>query len=231
MGRAPEGHPLAGRISRSRWLCLHGQRIRSRGPVHHQRPRGLLRPAHQNPESPSYFRDLFNAQRGNADAADRLRTNNQHVGSESRALGSNVTGAASEFAPPLWLTQEFVKMARPGRVTADRFHHQALPNDVSSVNIPKIATGTSAAVQTTQNSALSQTDLTSAALSSGIVTIGGSQVVAQQLLDQAQGFDQVVLQDLAADWAKQVGTQAISGTGLSGQLRGYLAPSSTNLQT
>ena len=122
-------------------------------------------------------------------------------------------------------------MARPGRVTADRFHHQALPNDVSSVNIPKIATGTSAAVQTTQNSALSQTDLTSAALSSGIVTIGGSQVVAQQLLDQAQGFDQVVLQDLAADWAKQVGTQAISGTGLSGQLRGYLAPSSTNLQT
>jgi HK97 family phage major capsid protein len=104
---------------------------------------------------------------------------------------------------------------------------------VSSVNIPRISSGTTAAVQTTQNTALSQTDLTTAALSSGISTIGGKQVVSQQMIDQSGGvpFDQVVLQDLAADWAKQLGTQAISGTGLSGQLRGYLAPSSTNVQT
>lgn len=189
---------------------------------------------HQGEGSPSYFRDMIHAQRGDANAADRLRTNNRERGLETRALGNTgaAGGSGGEFAPPAWIVDAFVKLARPGRVTADRFHHEMLPSGVSSVNLPRVASGTTAAIQSTQNTALSQTDLTTAALTSGISTIGGKQIVSQQLLDQsAIPFDKVVLEDLAADWAKQLGTQAISGTGAGGQLRGYLTPASTNIQT
>ncbi len=197
-------------------------------------PDATYRAPTADPAGPSFFKDLIFAQRGSADAADRLRTNNREMGSESRALGNTngVGGSGGEFAPPAWLLSEFVALARPGRVFADRFHHEVLPSGVSSVNIPRISTGTTTAPQTTQNTVLSQTDLTTAALSSSIVTIGGKQLVSQQLLDQSGiPFDQIILKDLSADWAKQLGTQAITGTGAAGQLRGYLTPASTNVQT
>lgn len=92
---------------------------------------------------------------------------------------------------------------------------------IASVNLPRVLTGTTAAIQTTQNTALSQTDMTTGAVSSGIVTIGGKQVVALQLLEQSGiPFDEVVLQDLAADYARQFDVQVISGTNANGQLNG-----------
>ncbi len=189
---------------------------------------------HRGESSHSFFRDLHNAQLGDWNAAERLQRNNQEVGLESRALGNTgaTGGSGGEFAPPAWLVDDFIKLARPGRVTADLFHREDLPPDVSTVNLPRVLTGTTTAVQSTQNSALSQTDMTTAALSAGVVTIGGKQVVSQQLLDQSgTQFDRVILEDLAADYARQFGTQVLTGTGTSGQLRGFLTPSSTNLQT
>ncbi len=56
--------------------------------------------------------------------------------------------------------------------------------------------------------------------------------MAQQLLDQSgTRFDRVVLEDLAADYARQLGTQVLTGSGASGQLRGSFTPASTNVQT
>jgi len=189
---------------------------------------------HPGPNSPSFFRDLIHARSGDANAADRLRRNNAETGMETRALGNtNATGGSGgEFAPPGFLVDEYVRLARPGRVTADRFKHGLLPPGVSSVNIPKVATGTTVAVQSTQNTALSQTDLATNSLSSPIVTHGGKQVVSRQLLDQsAIPFDRVVLEDLAADHARSLGTAAISGSGTAGQLRGFLTPASTSVNT
>ena len=134
--------------------------------------------------------------------------------------------------PPAYLLEDWVRLARPGRVTADLFHKQPLPPNVSSVQLPKVSTGTTTAPQTTQNTALSQTDLTTAFLSSGITTIAGKQVVSQQLIDQSGiPFDKVVMEDLASDYARQIGIQVLIGTGAGGQLRGYLTPASTNVVT
>ncbi len=189
---------------------------------------------HPGAGSPSYFKDLIYSQRGDANAADRLRRNNQEQGMESRALGNTggTGGSGAEFAPPAYLVQDFIKLARPGRVTADLFHHEDLPAGVSSVNLPRVLTGTTTAVQSTQNTTLAQTDATTAMLTSGITTIGGKQVVSQQLMDQsAIPFDRVILEDLAADYAKQLGTMVLTGTGTGGQLKGYLTPASTNVVT
>lgn len=206
---------------------LGGGRFYTSGPTTYTDP-------HENPSGPSFFKDLIHAQRGSADAADRLRTNNAERGLESRALGNTgaAGGSAGEFAPPAWLVESFVELARPARVFANQVHHEELPQGVSSVNLPRIATGSSAAIQASQNTALSQTDMTTAALSAGISTCGGKQVVSQQLLDQsAIPFDQVILKDLSQDWARALDVQALSGSGASGQLRGYLTPASTNVQT
>lgn len=189
---------------------------------------------HRGATSPSYFADLVHSQRGDADAADRLRTNNREVGLESRALGNTTGtgGSGGEFAPPGWLIEDWVRLARPGRVTADLFHHEDLPPGISTVNLPKMLSGTATAPQTTQNTTLANVDATTGALSSTIVTIGGKQVVSQQLLDQAPGsFDRIILEDLAADYARQLGLQVLTGTGTAGSLKGYLTPTSSNVVT
>jgi HK97 family phage major capsid protein len=171
----------------------------------------------------SYFTDLYRAQhKQDREAEARLRRSDAQV-TEKRALGNTnaVQGSGGEFAPPLWLVDEYVKLARPGRIGADLFTKAELPAGVSSVNIPRVATGTTVAPQTTQNTALSQTDLTTNSLSSNIVTIGGKQVVSLQLLEQsAIPFDMVILQDLALAYAGQLDVQALTGLGTSGSLRG-----------
>ncbi len=186
------------------------------------------------PDGSSFFADLIHARRGDRNAADRLARNNSERGLESRALGNtNATGGSGGvFSPPAWLVDEFVKLARPARVTADLFHREPLPMGVASINIPRISGGTAVAVQTTQNTTVAATDITTAALSSNVTTIAGKQVVSRQMLDQSGiPFDRVILQDLAADYARQVGAQAILGTGVTGQLRGYLTPTSPNVVT
>jgi len=189
---------------------------------------------HAGPHSHSFFKDLIHARSGDANAADRLRRNNAENGLETRALGNTngTGGSGGEFAPPGFLVDEYVKLACPGRVVADRFRHEMLPPGVSSINVPRVATGTTVAIQSTQNTALAQTDVTTASLSSGIVTHGGKQVVSRQLLDQsAVPFDRVILEDLAADHARALGTDVITGSGTGGQLRGYLTPASTSVNT
>ena len=189
----------------------------------------------RSPRSPSYFKDLVNAKRGDADAADRLRRNNVETGYESRALGNTggTGGSGGEFAPPAYLVSDFVAIARSGSVTANLFTQEDLPVGVSSVNIPKVSSGTTVAPQSTQNTVLSSTDITTTQLSSGITTLGGKIVVSRQLLDQSPGdiFDRMIMADLAADHARALGVQALTGTGTGGSLRGYLTPASTSVIT
>jgi HK97 family phage major capsid protein len=179
-----------------------------------------------DPASPSFFRDL---------AAFQLNTNIGTVTlSEARGRLSaaqetragdmtSVAGAGGEFAPPLWQVEDFIALARGGRVTADLCQTETLPAGVSSINLPKVATGVTAAVQATQNSALSDTAMTTTSVSSGITTVGGKQIVSMQLLQQSGiPFDRVILQDLAKAYAVQVDTQVLYGTNANGQVRGLV---------
>jgi len=173
----------------------------------------------------SFFGDLVASKRGDFDAAQRLQRNNSEMALERRALGNTggTGGSGGEFAPPAWLESEFVALARAARVTADRLTKRPLPAGVSSVNIPKVTGGTATAVQTTQNTTVAAVDPTTSALTSGITTIAGKVVVSLQLLQQSPvALDQMLLGDLAADYARTLDLQVISGTGAGGQLLGLL---------
>jgi HK97 family phage major capsid protein len=137
------------------------------------------------------------------EARDRLSRNTREV-NEARAL-TTVAGAGGEFAPPAWLINQFVTLARAARPTADRVMNQALPMGISSVNVPKLLTGTATAQQATQNTAVQNTDATTSSVTAAIVTIAGGQTVSQQLLDQSGvNIDEILLQDLAMDYAAKV---------------------------
>jgi HK97 family phage major capsid protein len=184
-------------------------------------------------DQPSFFKDLRNSKLGDWAAAERLNRNEQARGMESRAGDLTSTGATSggSFAPPDWILSEWIGLARAGRITADQLNKQVLPSGVSSVNLPKISGGSSVAVQATQNSSVSDTAVQTTSVSAGITTIAGKQIVALQLLNQSVDFDHVILGDLAADYARQLCTQVISGSGSSGQLRGLLNGASVGATT
>lgn len=177
-------------------------------------------------DSPSFISDLYNSRQGDYEAAKRLQRNQSEREVQTRALGNTGAsgGSGGEWAPPLWLIDEAVAVARAGRVAADRMTREPLPAGVSVVNIPKLSTGTATAVQTTQNTLVASVDPTTTYLSSGISTVAGSNVLSLQLVQQSAGpgFDKVVLMDLAADLARTVDRQVLSGTGTGGQVLGLL---------
>jgi HK97 family phage major capsid protein len=176
----------------------------------------------------SYFKDLFRSkERGDSEATARLARNDKQV-AEARALTTG-NGAGGELVPPLWLTQDFVRYARPARITANLVPNLPLPAGTNSINIPKIQTGTQTALQTTQNSQVQVTDLSTTEISSSVFTIAGGQTISLQLLEQSPvNMDGLVLQDLAAAYAVNLNSLVLSGTGASGQPTGILTLSGTN---
>lgn len=159
----------------------------------------------------SYFRDLFNAQSmGRRDAIERLTRNDRFVAEQQRAL-TTVDGAGGDFVPPLWLISQFVELARAGRVVADQIAQQQLPPGTDTISLPRLATGTATAEQSTQNTAVQNTDATTGSVSAAVTTIAGQQVISQQLLDQSPiNMDDILLRDLAADYAIKLDTFVIN---------------------
>ncbi|MFI0825720.1 phage major capsid protein [Streptomyces roseolus] len=166
----------------------------------------------------SYFRDLFRAQmKGDTSSIERLARNDREVadrmeriargaeaaldGLEARAL-STTDGAGGEFVPPLWMINDYIALARGGRVIADQVRPMALPPGTDSISLPRVATGTAVAKQAAQNTPVQNTDATTGSVTASVATIAGQQVVSQQLLDQSPiNMDQILLADLAADYA------------------------------
>jgi HK97 family phage major capsid protein len=179
----------------------------------------------------SYFRDMWNArQNGDTAAMDRLKRNNAARAEERSSVGiTTVNGAGGEFVPPLWLEQQFIRLARPARITGNLVPTQPLPAGTDSINIPKVATGTTVAQQATQNQAISQTDLTTTSVNSPVITLAGAQVLSLQLIEQSPlNVDDIVLADLAAAYAQAYNSQILSGAGGAGNLTGIMTLAGTN---
>jgi HK97 family phage major capsid protein len=181
----------------------------------------------------SYFKDLHLARnKGDRDALDRLQRNDRmRTEAEKRAL-TTTNGAGGEFVPPQWLENEFVRLARPGRITANLTPTFDLPAGTDSLNIPKVNTGTAVAQQTSQNTGVQQTDLTTGSISSPVVTIAGGQTISLQLLEQSPlNIDELILGDLASAYAVSLNAQVLAAAGGAGNLTGLTKLSGTNAIT
>lgn len=164
----------------------------------------------------SFIADAVAVATGTAtpDAAERIARHSRETGVEARAVG---TGAFAGLTVPTYLTDLAAPAARAGRPFADICNRHQLPASGMSVEISRITTGTSAGVQATEASTVSETDADDTLLSVPIRTIAGQQTISIQALDRSTGVDELIVTDLTAAYATALDSQIINGSGASGQ--------------
>jgi len=167
----------------------------------------------------SFVKDVFNAQvRGDFNASERLARHTREESIERRDVGtSNFAG----LVVPQYLVDLAAPFARAGRPTADfATAKHTLPAAGMSLEISRMTTGTSTAVQETQNTAVSETDADDTLLSIPVRTIAGQQDLSRQAIERGTGIDTFVIADLIRSWHTTVDAQVLNGTGSNGQFKG-----------
>jgi HK97 family phage major capsid protein len=171
----------------------------------------------------SFVADVVARLEGDFDASQRLgrhmseeRVERGHY-LESRAVG---TGAYAGLTVPQYLTDLVALPARAMRPLADICTNRTLPGAGMSVNISRITTGASAAVQATENTNASETDQDDTLLTVPVVTISGRQTVSRQAVERGTGIDDVILGDLVNAYHTTLDSQLLNGSGGSGEHQG-----------
>lgn len=189
----------------------------------------------------SYFRDLALGSNGDNQSSARLQRHaaemrvelprrEQRVrarmadGLEYRNDPSRLQGQGGFGSPPLWLLDAAATAPRPGRVLGALIPHFPLPDGVSSVNLPRLTTGTQTSVPQ-DLAAVASRDIADALVTSPAAPIAGQGDVALQLLEQSPPgahLDHAIFKDLSADYDAQLEALLINGTGTNGQFFGLL---------
>ena len=176
----------------------------------------------------SWFADLVKAKMSaDSAAAERLARQSEI---STRDLTST-DGAGGEFVPPTYMQADFLELARAGRPFANAVMGANLPPNTDSLNIPKLSTGTATAAQS-DGGAVQETDAQTGNVSVPVRTVAGQQDVSRQLFDRSiPGVDQVLLADLASDYATKLDVQTLTGDGNAPNAKGVTAASGTSAVT
>jgi HK97 family phage major capsid protein len=154
----------------------------------------------------SFFRDLCYRHTGNTGAEQRVARHAQ----EQRAM-TTASGSGVGLVPPQYIQDQIALYARAGRVTADRFNRLPLPDTGVSFNIPRVTTGTATAVQSSEAGAVNDSSPVTDDITLAVNTVAGKVDMSRQLADRSSPqADQLIAQDLAADFAKQLDTQVLN---------------------
>lgn len=153
-------------------------------------------------------------------AAERLARHHREEQVErgallTRAVGS---GAFTGLVVPQYLTDEYapaVAALRPFATHCCNVH--PLPPEGMTVNISRITTATSVALQSSENSAVSNTDIDDTILTENVQTAAGQQTVSRQAVERGTGIDDVTMSDLFRRYATTLDSTLINQatTGLS----------------
>ncbi|WP_460067379.1 phage major capsid protein [Streptomyces sp. YKOK-I1] len=110
-----------------------------------------------------------------------------------RAVG---TGAFAGLTVPQYLTDLYAPATAALRPFADVCNRHPLPEAGMSVNISRVTTASSAAVQASENTAVSETNMDDTLLTVNVQTAAGQQTVSRQAIDRGTGIEDVTMQDL-----------------------------------
>ena len=175
------------------------------------------------PESgTSFVRDAFNAQfRSDYAAQERLARHMREEEVERRDVG---TPQFEGLVIPQYLVDLAAPLARAGRPFADFVTNKmTLPPSGMTLNISRMTTGSSTAVQVTQNDAVSETDVDDTLLTVNVRTIAGQQDISRQAIERGTGIDAFVVADLIKSWHTTLDGQILNGAGTSGTIKGLRA--------
>ena len=178
----------------------------------------------------SFVKDAFAAKFSNDYAAqERLARHTKEEEVERRSVG---TGNFAGLVIPQYLVDLAAPLARAGRPTADfATNKMLLPAAGMTLNISRMTTGTSTAVQAAENDAVSNTNADDTLLTVNVRTIAGQQDISKQAIERGTGIDQFIIQDLIRGWHTTLDNQILNGTGAGGQIQGLDGTSGTNVVT
>jgi HK97 family phage major capsid protein len=179
--------------------------------------------------SVSFFQDLYNSQyNGDIDASDRIRRHRQEMAVEHRD-GSTANYAG--LVVPQYLTELAAELSRAGRPFADQCTSLPLPDAGMTINISRVTTGSSAAMQASENAAVSETDLDDTLLTADVRTIASGQQVSRQAVERGTGIDALIAADMMGAVATVLEDQVLNGSGSSGNMLGLSNISGINSVT
>ncbi|MBW8701880.1 hypothetical protein MBT84_19930 [Streptomyces sp. MBT84] len=115
-----------------------------------------------------------------------------------RAVG---TGAFSGLVVPQYLTDLYAPAAAARRPFADAIRRHDLPAQGMTVNISRITTSTSTALQASENTGVSETGIDDTLLTIPVQTIAGQQTLSRQSIERGAGVEPIVLDDLFRRYA------------------------------
>ena len=157
----------------------------------------------------SYFRDLLFRKDDQA-AGERLAQHSREVAAEQRDVSTADPGAGV-FVPPVYLGEMWAEFPRESRPFVNAIGSLPLPDAGMTIDIPRITTATTVAVQAAEADAVSETDIDGTKLSVSVRTIAGQNDVSRQALERTfPGLDFLIFQDLRADYDEQLDTQALA---------------------
>ena len=148
-----------------------------------------------------FEQDVAAAFLGDYEAQQRLA---RHMAEERVERGDQLqrsggivgTGAFSGLVVPQYLTDLYAPAAAARRPFADACRHHDLPAQGMTVNISRITTATSTALQGSENTAVSATDIDDTLLTIPVQTIAGQQTLSRQSIERGAGVEPIVLDDL-----------------------------------
>jgi len=177
----------------------------------------------------SFIADAWAARSGDFKAQERL---NKHQDFEARDVG---TGAFTGLVVPQYLVDEYAPIARAGSPFYNAVPKKDLPAFGNKIEISRITTGSAAAEQASENSAVQETNMDDTLLTVNVDTIAGQQDVSRQALERGgqPGFslENIIFQDLVAAYYTKLDNLMINGSGSSGQPRGISQVSGINQTT
>lgn len=183
----------------------------------------------------SFFRDAIAQRLGVSPAAtERLASHQSEALAamserEQRDVGSSAFGG---LVVPQYLTELFAEVARASAPFLFRAQDLPLPEEGMTLVVPRGETGTTVAAQAAENTAVSETDADfDNDLSIPVRTFAGQQDISRQALERGRNIDELIFDDLAADYVKKVDVSAIADDGTSGTHKGVLAATGVNSVT
>ena len=181
----------------------------------------------------SFLRDFASARMGDYSAQERL---SRHMTEERVERGHLLqrdvgTSQFSGLTVPQYLLDLVAATARARRPLADNCRQLDLPSDGMTVNISRVTTATTAAIQATEAAGVSETDIDDTTLTVNVRTIAGQQDVSFQALSRSVGAEQVILEDLVGAYHTTLDSQIINGDGNSGTHLGIRSISGVSTAT
>jgi hypothetical protein len=142
-----------------------------------------------------------------------------------RAAG---TGAFAGLTVPQYLTDMYAPLARTMRPFADACNHHDLPEAGMVLNLSRITTGTSAALQASENTPVSNTDIDDTLLPISVQTNAAQQTLSRQAIERGTGTEDVTVQDMFRAYASTLDNtlinQATTGLAASATTVTYTTP-------